>query len=392
MSVASEATARMLQLPPATDGQIATINLFSARDQSWNRFWRMPQRSGTAELIIEQEQFAAQFCGDLEAFDRMETLVCELAALEPEAAPTFLIAAQVACATHRFSEARSSLQQAVAKGAAADATDRLALAIDQATGENLHRVLAARRERAAQPGSWGELIPLGALLADLGEFDEAERIYHQALQEYPDLSPFALAWLCFQLGMLWGETASEADPERAARWYRSAIDYLPGYVKARVHLAEILLDAQRHAEARALLEPVIQSVDPEVPWRLADEAACSGDSAREAQYLHTAHQGFETLLSKHLLAFADHGAAFYTGSGGDPVRAFDLAKLNLANRPTLRAFEQAYAAALNVDDIPAAIRLQEDARARWESIKAFQFSSLSAVGSAPTGQDNPSAV
>lgn len=375
-----------MQLPPATDGQIATINLYSARDQSWSRFWRMPERSGTAELIIEQEQLAAQFCGDLEAFGRMESLVSELTALVPEGADTLLIAAQVACATHRFSEARSSLKQAVAKGAAPDATDRLALAIDQATGEDLHRVLAARRERAAKPGSWGELIPLGALLADLGELNEAERIYCQALQEYPDLSPFALAWLCFQLGMLWGETACEADPERAARWYRSAIDYLPGYVKARVHLAEIFLDSQRHADARALLEPVIQSGDPEVAWRLADEAACSGDGQRESQHLRTAHQGFETLLSNHLLAFADHGAAFYSGSGGDPGRAFELATLNLANRPTLRAFEQAYAAAGNVGDNLAATRLQKEAGARWQSIKAFQFSSLSAVDLPPTGQ------
>jgi tetratricopeptide (TPR) repeat protein len=278
------------RLPPATDGQIAVINLSSAREQSWNRFWRLPQRAGTAELIIEQEQFAAQFCGDLEAFDRMESLVSELTALEPEAAQTFLVAAQVACATHRFSEARNSLELAVAKGATADTTDRLALAIDQATGDDLCRVLAARRERAAKPGSWGELIPLGALLADLGEFDEAERIYLQALQEYPDVSPFALAWLCFQLGMLWGETAAETDPERAERWYRSAIDYLPGYVKARVHLAEILIDLERHADARALLEPVLQSGDPEVPWRLADEAASRGDGERATEHLRSAHR------------------------------------------------------------------------------------------------------
>ena len=40
-------------------------------------------------------------------------------------------------------------------------------------------------------------------------------------------------------------------------------------------------------------------------------------------------------------AFADHGAAFYSGSGNDAARALDLASANVANRPTLRAFEQA---------------------------------------------------
>ena len=37
------------------------------------------------------------------------------------------------------------------------------------------------------------------------------------------------------------------EAERAAKWYRTAIDYLPGYVKARVHLAEIYLDQGTHA-------------------------------------------------------------------------------------------------------------------------------------------------
>jgi len=37
------------------------------------------------------------------------------------------------------------------------------------------------------------------------------------------------------------------------------------------------------------------------------------------------------------LAFADHGAEFYLGSGADPERAWVLAQQNLANRQTPRA-------------------------------------------------------
>ena len=59
---------------------------------------------------------------------------------------------------------------------------------------------------------------------------------------------------------------------------------------------------------------------------------------------------FEVLLRKHLLAFADHGAEFYFGSGNNAVKAFELARINLANRPTLRAFEQAYATAVNLGE------------------------------------------
>jgi tetratricopeptide (TPR) repeat protein len=250
-----------------------------------------------------------------------------------------LIAAQVACSLHRFAEARESLAQAVARGVPADAAQRLLLTIDQATGTNLSAVLAARRDRAARPGHWEERIPVGALLADLGEFDEADRTYIEALRTYPDVSPFAPAWTAFQLGVLWGENVPAPQPERAAHWYRIAIDYLPCYVKARVHLAEIYLDEGRTHDATALLAPALESGDPEVSWRLADVAHAAGDAREATLHLAAARSGFEALLAKHPLAFADHGAEFYLGSGGDPARALTLAQLNLANRPTARAFE-----------------------------------------------------
>jgi len=79
-------------------------------------------------------------------------------------------------------------------------------------------------------------------------------------------------------------------------------------------------------------------------------AEASGDEAQADVLLMAARVGFEALLSKHPLAFADHGAEFYAGSGGDPSRAHELAQLNLANRPTQRALEQAHATALAAGD------------------------------------------
>ena len=180
--------------------------------------------------------------------------------------------------------------------------------------------------------------------------------------------------------MLWGEVLPMPQPERAAQWYRSAIDYLPCYVKARVHLAEIDLEQGRVHDARTLLTPVLESGDPEVTWRLADIAQAQGETAEAARQLATARAGFERLLAKHPLAFADHGAEFYAGSGGDAARAFDLARLNLANRPTLRAFEQAHSTALAAGEAAAAARLCAQARERWGGTAAFRASSLADAG------------
>jgi hypothetical protein len=50
---------------------------------------------------------------------------------------------------------------------------------------------------------------------------------------------------------------------------------------------------------------------------------------------------FRRAPGKHLLAFADHAAEFYPGSGNDHRRALELARVEATNRPTRRAIKQA---------------------------------------------------
>ena len=145
--------------------------------------------------------------------------------------------------------------------------------------------------------------------------------------------------------MLWGETIPEPDRYRAALWYKQAIAYLPAYTRARVHLAEIQLDEGEPDAAEAVLLPVQDSGDPEVRWRLAQAMMAQGRVPRSVVHHRAACSAFEALVSKYELAFADHAAEFYLSNDTDIRRAYDLARLNLANRPTLRAFELAHTAA-----------------------------------------------
>jgi tetratricopeptide (TPR) repeat protein len=371
-----EAPSLEIDFPLVTDGEIAFINLESARRQSWSRFWQDPRRPGIAEYIVEQEQFTAQYVGDLGALERLDALMDQLDRVGADEMRTALIHAQVASMGHRFAEARGYLAQAESRGAPQADVNRLLLSIDQACGTSLESVLEARRKMAAESERLEDLVPLGGLLADLREFDEADRVYRQALSEYQDVSPFAVAWVCFQLGALWGELVPEPEPERAARWYQRAIEYLPCYVKARVHLSEIYLEFGNLAEAEVLLVPAVSSGDPEVNWRLADVlTAMERPEEAEAQ-MQAARSGFETLLDKYLLAFADHGAEFYSGSGNDSRRAFELAMVNLANRPTLRAYEQSYEIAIGSGEKRAASELLISARKRWGGTDGFGRSPL----------------
>ena len=365
-----------LDCPLATDGDIAVINLESARQQSWSQFWQSPQREGIAEYIVEQEQMTLQFLSDAGALDRLDNLVQRLVRNRVDARRTSLIQAQVASTTHRFAEARVYLEAIKFQGTLPDVATRLLLSIDQACGNRLDEVLEVRRRMAADSGRLEDLVPLGALFADLREFDEADRIYQRALRGYQDVSPFALAWVCFQLGSLWGELVTEPQPDRAAKWYRRAIEYVPSYVKARVHLSEIYLSYGHAEDAETLLVPSVSGNDPEVHWRLADVMVEMGKLSDAEALMRTARSGFEALLEKHLLAFADHGAEFYSGSGNDVARAFELARVNAENRPTLRALEQAHGAAIEAGKSDAVTQILSAAENRWGKTSAFKVSPL----------------
>jgi tetratricopeptide (TPR) repeat protein len=330
---------------PVTDGEIAVVNLESARRRSWDRLLADPMAAGVAERIVEEEQLTLQFRGHPGALDRLEMLADYLRRLDPDSARTALVQAQIASTAHRFADARRHLATAKRDRGLREAVERLSLNIDQACGTRLDEVLGARRRIAAESNSLEDLVPLGALLADLREFAEADHVYRRALQAYEDVSPFAVAWACFQLGVLWGELVPEPQTTRAVDWYRRAIACVPAYVKARVHLAEIRLRCGEAVIAEKLLTAAVASGDPEVHWRLAEAMAAQGKVSEAETQLAEARSGFERLLEKHLLAFADHGAEFYAAGGNDIHKALELARINVANRSTLRAVEQAQAIA-----------------------------------------------
>jgi tetratricopeptide (TPR) repeat protein len=336
--------------PAATDGEIAAINLESARRHAWTRFVRGHDFPGLTEAIVDQERLAAQFLGDLDALDRLIALASRLASVD-DSYRGALVKAEVASTVHNFAHARAQLARAAAMGGPREEIDRQTLSIDQACGVELDSVLAERQRIATVRGRLEDLVPLGALLADLDRFAEADGIYRQALYAYDDISPFPLAWACFQLGMLWGELVPVPDLNLAALCYRRAIAYLPGYVKARVHLAEIYASQGRTEDAKALLMPALSSRDPEVRWRLADVLIAQERFEEAETQLDAARSGFDELLGRHLLAFADHAAEFYAGSGNDRRRALELARANVANRPTRRAVKQAHAIALNAEGV-----------------------------------------
>jgi len=335
----------IIESPRATDGELFTRNLKSSLEQAWFIFHAHPERTGTLEAILDGEAIQSQFFGDYSSLDRLVSLSDYLLEHKSSLASSHLFAAQVNSSRHLFAAAQDNVTQAKLLGADHAICSRIQLGIDQALGVNLELVLDQRLKIASKESTFENLIPLGALLADLGRFAEAHDTYIKALTSYRELSPIGLAWAFFQLGFLWGELVSEPDLEKASYYYSKAVDYLPGYTHATVHLAEIQMENGKLDRARELLNSVIGSGDPEVRWRMSELLAKEGNTQASLNELEVAKFMYEDLLTRHELAFADHAAEFYLGSGHHPQRALQLATANLVNRKTPRAYTLAIDAA-----------------------------------------------
>src|SRR5690606_35208397 len=153
--------------------------------------------------------------------------------------------------------------------------------------------------------------------AALGEFEAADEQFAAALATLRDVSPFPVAQLCFQRGVMWGEQA--ANPERALPHYVEAVRRLPGYVVANVHLAELEVELGQRAAALERLRAIVdRPADPE-PAGFLGELLSSGappDPAGRA-LIERARAAYDGLLGRHPEAFLDHAAEFFAGPGGD---------------------------------------------------------------------------
>ncbi len=328
---------------PTTDGAIAVGNLSSQIAGYEAALSRQPKAAETMRRLASLLAQRAEFLGQLEDWDRAVALVEASLALEPQGVDAWLARAELRASLHRFSDALADLGEAARRGAKPDRTDGLRASILLATG-HLDAALALRQ---AAVKAWPNVRSLGAqavVLGALGRTDEAEAAFGAALDKFHDTSPFPLAWLWFQQGLLW-ERAGRLG--RARELYEAAHARLPQHAAAAGHLAGILAAQGERDQAIALLRPLLDgSTDPEYVGQLAALLREAGQPDEAERLRARATKRFDDLLARHPEAFADHAARFFLGAGADGKRALALALRNLALRPTVEAHQLALEAAL----------------------------------------------
>jgi hypothetical protein len=136
--------------------------------------------------------------------------------------------------------------------------------------------------------------------------------------------------------------------ETAARaYYIEALQAIPVYVHAAVHLATT--DPPDRALAR--LEPLRSlTTDPDVLAALADAHRRAKHDAEAKKLTDEARARYDELVAKHPEAYRDHAARFFLGAGNDSKKALALAEKNAQLRPTEEAIDLWMGAATAAND------------------------------------------
>jgi tetratricopeptide (TPR) repeat protein len=313
-----------------TDGRIAVLNLQAQIDGLEGR--GIPAEAATLiDLLILRGLFLGRI-SDYERAAKLSESEVGPAITDPAA---YVARARTRAVFHRFTEALDDLDHADLISPQEKAANQDRAAILQAMGhydEALVIYVAADRR-----GKFEQAAALAGLCAERGETDTAQRFYLESLRTYRGVSPFPLALLDFQLGVMW---MRHKRLNQARAHFEAAIGRVPAYAAAQGHLAEVEAHLGNPEAGLTRLYPLVASSDdPDYAAQLARIRGEMGHNDEASGWCRLAANRYHELTAAHCEAFADHAAEFWLGPGNDPLEGLRLAMLNVRVRKTPRAHE-----------------------------------------------------
>jgi tetratricopeptide (TPR) repeat protein len=302
-----------------------------------------------------------QVTGKIADYEQALRLADEVTKQHPKDATLWGVHAQVMTTFHRFDDALADYKRSEKLGM--KPIELVAPREDiAATRGNDTEALAYREKLAKERPGIDTLGALAVTVGDTGDLRRASKLFGDAQDSYRNISPFPVAMLYFQNGLLEQKLGSAT---RARVLFQAAHDRLPCYPQATAHLASVLEATGQRDQAIELLRGAIKtSDDPEFVGQLAATLKAAGQNDEAASLHKRAADRYEELVKKYPLAFADHAARFWLLPDGDAKRALALAQMNAKNRPTAEALRLVLDAAMAANDNALACKTGEALLAR----------------------------
>src|SRR6266576_6112900 len=219
---------------PVTDGTIALLNL-QAQIDGLEPDVSLSQATVESRIgLIELITLRGLILGHIADYQRADEMAEQLVRDAATDGTAFVARARTRAVFHRFTDALEDIDRAERLGLNAESTNRDRAAIFQALGR-YDEALAMRKAAADRRASFENVAALVGLYADRGDSDAAERLYAESRRRYRGVSPFPLALLDFQLGLMWMNTGRLDDARTS---FDTARRRVPAYAPAQGHLAE----------------------------------------------------------------------------------------------------------------------------------------------------------
>src|SRR5437870_1240734 len=187
---------------PVTDGTIALLNL-RAQIDGLERDVRIGHASIESRVgLIDLITLRGVILGHIADYDWAAEIAEQLVRDAATDGRAFIARARTRAVFHRFTDALDDVDRAERLSIDAETTYPERAAIFQALGR-YDEALAIREEAADRRASFENVAALVGLYSEIGEIEAAERLYAESRRRYLGVSPFPLALLDFQLGLMW---------------------------------------------------------------------------------------------------------------------------------------------------------------------------------------------
>jgi tetratricopeptide (TPR) repeat protein len=327
--------------PVSTSWSIAGHNLDAEIKDRVKRAYTDPDQ---VMYLVELYLTRGQTLANVEDYEKAQAAAEAVVKSYPKSGVAHLALALSLGAFHQFDAESKELDEAAKLGAPAQNVAGARVALLEAIGkyDEAQTLMTPIDDRSKATA----MVTAAVLAAHMQKTDESERLFEKARTTFVDVSPFPIAWMDFQRGML----LEAAGKEKEARsYYLEALEAIPVYTHAAVHAS--ITDPPDRAIARLEAQKAV-TTDPDVLAALADahKRAKHDDEAKKAT--EAARARYDELLAKHPDAYRDHAARFYLGAGNDTKKALDYAEKNAKLRPTEEAIDLWMAAATAANDKP----------------------------------------
>ena len=352
--ISSPVSAKEIERVTTTSPELTLTNLNSQIETLEALLSKNPGRANFRSALFDLISTRAQFAGSYSDFDRLNKLSSEF----PDNEEGLLIKARYYSTVHEFKKVLdllSGLDNLNPEVRSLRIRTKLALR------EDLENLKKEQLEILSSNKNYSNYMLLAEIESELGNFSKADEYFEESFKSYSDSSPLPLAYMYFRRGVMWSEKAD--DSVRGLEYYNEAVHYLPQFVNAQVHRAEIISSNGDTQGAILSLSSIVNSEDPEPRGLLAELYLLTGKQNEANNLIKSATDSYSNFLKNYPLAFADHASEFYSGVGSNFELAYDLAIINLTNRKTERSFIVALEAAIKANRNDNLCRLISEAKA-----------------------------